>query len=46
MQDEVFTKTADLEEQSSVFGADLCCYKTCIKESLIYLSVFVIPFLL
>ena len=41
LQDEVFTKNADLEEGSSVFGADLCYHKTCIKGSSSYLLILI-----
>ena len=40
LQDEVFTKIVSLEEESSVFGADLHCHKTCIKGSSSYLAIF------
>ena len=35
MQDEVFTRTCDLQDAQSVFGADLYCHKLCIRDYLI-----------
>ena len=46
LQDEVFTTIADLEEESSVFCADLYYHKTCIENSSSYLSIFVILYFL
>ena len=46
LQDEVFTTIAHLEEESSVFCADLYYHKTCIENSSSYLSIFVILYFL
>ena len=32
LQDEVYTKTSDLQDANAVFGADLYCHKTCIRN--------------
>ena len=42
MQDEVFTKIPDLEEKSSVLGADLYYHKTSIEGGSSDLSIFLI----
>ena len=34
-QDEVFTRTCDLQDTNSVFGADLYCHKSCISNYLL-----------
>ena len=31
-QDDVYTRTSDLEDESSIFGADLFCHKYCIRS--------------
>ena len=33
-QDEIYTRIADLEEDSRVFGADLYCHKRCMEAYL------------
>ena len=34
MEDEVYTKVADLEDEQSVFGVDLFYYKLCLESYL------------
>jgi len=35
MQDEVYTRTCDLQDVHSVFGADLYCHKQCVSRYLL-----------
>lgn len=32
LQDEVYTRTCDLQDETAVFGADLVCHKVCIRK--------------
>lgn len=34
-RDEVYVRTCDLQDVYSVFGADLCCHKNCIRHYLL-----------